>query len=297
MAVPRNKTDLDTELEYGIDIKNRRISFGCPLYTSVHFEDDNSITDFTASSVELAVRAIRRMEKDNPRLPIEIYMNSPGGDPYSMLYLHDIILCSTCQFKFYGGGRIMSSASWIMAVCDERYLYPNATIMVHNGSESQDGTFDDVVLGVNEAKRLMDLLYDVYTANSRMPKNFWKTICSRDLHLNAQETIQLGLADEIVEYKKRGNLRKKRNHLLTEPINKRQLKSLVSKLYSRIGLDILNKEIEIKIPPIDISDPDIVIGPDPEQSVVLESGTKNQKSNPLVNTTLSIPVKNDENNK
>jgi ATP-dependent Clp protease, protease subunit len=268
MAIPREKTDWGQELEYGIDLKNRRIRFGWAISASV---EADGINDVSEASVEIAIRAIHRMQLDHPKQPIEIYMNSCGGDPYSMAYLVDVILASTCQFKFFGGGRIMSSATWIMAVCDERYLYPNARVMVHDGTEDIKGVLGDVLSDADEAKRFMDILYDIYAKNSRMPKQFWKSICARNLYLTAQEAIQLGLADFIVEPQKRGNLRKKRNHQLSQPVSGRAMRTLVNKLFKRVDLDI-KQEIEIKNPDLDVEDPNITVDlpifqPEQEQPV------------------------------
>src|SRR5271170_5768045 len=116
------QTELTDSLIHGIDLKTRRIYFGRFLD-----DGDDNPGDFTQASIELAIRALHKMSLDAPGKPIEIHMNSYGGDPYAMLRLYDEILSCPCQVKFYGGGAIMSAATWIMAVCDERYLYPNAT--------------------------------------------------------------------------------------------------------------------------------------------------------------------------
>src|ERR1051325_11780330 len=196
-----DKSELTDSLVYGIDLKNRRIYFGTCVDSG-----DETPGDFTQASVELAIRSLHKMSLDAPGKPIEIHMNSYGGDPYAMLRLYDEILSCPCQVKFYGGGAIMSAATWIMVACDERYLYTHATIMVHDGSEGYEGKHTDVQITAAENKRLQDVLYDIYTNNTRMPKEFWQDVCQRDLYLNSSEAVSLGLADKIVEPKKRGNL-------------------------------------------------------------------------------------------
>jgi len=120
MAVPRERTELENLLIYGVDLKRRTIHFGMPLDREP--EEGDGQTDFTQTAVEITVRAIRSMEADHPKKPISLYMNSFGGEVDQMLYLKSVIEASTCQFKFYGGGIVQSAATWIMAVCDERYL-------------------------------------------------------------------------------------------------------------------------------------------------------------------------------
>lgn len=264
MAIQRTKTDLEQELVYGIDPKTRRISFGVPMANTP--EEEMHMGDFSQLSVELAVRAIRRMEHEHPKKPIEIHMMSYGGDAEAMLYLHDVIEASTCQFKFFGGGVIMSSATWIMAVCDERYLYRNTNVMVHDGSpDSNDGkTTEDAAILAAEQIRRDRILHDIYAHNSIMPYSFWKQVCKRDLYMPAHEVVGLGLADKVIEPKKRGNLRKIRSeHMKKITENPKILKTLVNKLYKRINLDISVKELVIKPAPIEKNDPNIVIDDTP----------------------------------
>lgn len=247
------KTDLDDYFSYGIDAQARRVYFGD--YVGPSGED---IGSFSQRSVELAVRALHRLQSEGPGKPIELYMNSGGGDVYAMLRLYDEILHSPCQIKFYGGGLIASAATWIMSACDERYLFPSATVMLHNVSDKVAGAYSDIRANVNELIRLQNKLYDIYAANSRMPREFWEDVCQRDLHITAEEAIALGLADKIVEPKKRGNLRKVRQVSLKRSYSGEQLNQLVSGIYARIGKTsvphlVLNKPYK------ELEDPAVVV--------------------------------------
>ena len=252
-----DKSDLTDSLIYGIDLKTRRIYFGVPIDWT-----QETPGDFSQASIELAIRSMHKMALDAPGKPIEIHMNSYGGDPYAMLRLYDEILSCPCQVKFYGGGAIMSAATWIMVVCDERYLYPHATVMVHDGAEGYEGKHTDVQITAAEMKRLQDVLYDVYTTNTRMPKEFWQDVCQRDLYITASEAVSLGMIDKIIEPKKRGNLRKVRQAALKKNPDNAEMKKLLADLYGRIN--------KVKVPKIELnplvkeaSDPHLVIDDKP----------------------------------
>jgi ATP-dependent Clp protease protease subunit len=236
------KTEFENSIANGIDETNRRIFFGRYLSTA----DAEIGNGFDNISVEYAVRSLIKMASDNNKKPIEIYMNSYGGDPYSMMYLYDAIQSCPCQVKFFGGGAIMSAATWIMAGCDERYLYPGTTIMIHNGSYSIDDRFTDGEIRLAEEKRLQDFLEHIYEKNSRMSKEFWQDVCKRDLYLTADEAITLGLADKIVEPKKRGTLRKVRQAHLNQKVSKTTFKKLLTNINSRIHNKTEIKDIIIK---------------------------------------------------
>ena len=228
-------TPLDETQERGYDLKNRIIYFG-ENPSDFNPSEEGSFNAFTSISVENTIRAIHRMSSDYPKKPIELHMSTDGGDVYAMFRLMDAILTSPCQIKFFGSGIIASSGTWILAVCDERYLHKNTTIMVHSVSDAIEGTQSDRRINQAESERLQSLLEGIFEDNTRMPKDFWKQACQRDLYLTAKEAIQLGMADKIVEHKKRGNLRKARQHALKSKVNQKTMQNLVNRIYDRIGI-------------------------------------------------------------
>jgi ATP-dependent protease ClpP protease subunit len=264
-------TELTDNLVYGVDLKARRIYFGVNLDTA----DVNESTDFTLSSVEYAVRALHRMASDAPNKPIELHMSSYGGDTYSMLRFHDEILACPCQIKFVGSGPVMSSASFIMAVCDERSLHPNTVVMVHELSAGDDGKHTDIKISAAENVRLMNQLCEIYEANSRMPKEFWLDICQRDVYLTASEAVSLGLADRIIEPKKRGNLRKARQAAMKKEVDAKDMKDLVKSLYERTNRTRIPK-LELNEIKKEASDPHLFVDDTKQVQSIIEEIKKTE---------------------
>lgn len=220
--------EINTILEQGIDVANRRIYFGD---TSNNSGGESHY--FNQRSVELAVRALHILVSKDSTKPIELHMDSPGGDIYSMLRLCDEIINCPCPVKFIGGGMVMSAATWVMAVCDERYLQPNTTVLIHNGWDGTEGSHNEVLIQTAEFKRLRDVLHSIYTNNSNMPKTFWEKACKQDLYLSAEEAISLGLADQIIQPKDRTAFRKLRNKIHKKQTPEK-LQELADRLYARI---------------------------------------------------------------
>lgn len=171
----------------------------------------------------------------------------------------------------------MSAATWIMVACDERYLYPHASVMVHELSSWHDGKHTDIQVGATENARLMEVAYDIYEKNSRMPRDFWADVLQRDLYLSASEAVSLGLADKIVEPKKRGNLRKVRQAAMKKVPDGVDMRKLVTDIYTRIN--------KVKVPKIELNpvvkepvDPTVVVNDSrpaetekPQEPAVLEA--------------------------
>lgn len=247
----KNKSEFEAIVDWGVDAKNRRIYFG------IDGDDvDGDGGAISWESVELAVRALHRLAAESNR-PIEIHMSSGGGSSVDMIRLHDEILACPCKVIFVGGGMISSSATWIMACCDERFLHKNTIVLLHDGTDAaEEDRHTDYLIGAKESEDHMNLLYQIFADNSHMPADFYADVCQRDLWLTAEETIMLGLADKLIEPKKRGNLRRARSGLKNMP-DKKDMNKLVKSVYKRIRRRRVPK-FEL-ITPTDECDPKVIV--------------------------------------
>lgn len=237
----RNSKDIDflqTYLSYGIDILHRRIYLG--------YLEGSEENDIGFETITLAIRAIDKM-LDFSNKPIEIHACSYGGDPYQSLALVDKILESPCQFKFYGRGAIMSAATVLMAVCDERFLSKNSIVMLHDGADGFEGKHTDLQIYAKEAERLQDVYNQIYADNSKLKIDFWENIIRRDLYLTADETVELGLADSIVRIVGRSRFRASKRQQTFKSPNVNKIKRLIKKLNERVHLP-KNLKIDLHAP-------------------------------------------------
>ena len=250
------KTEIDELIEYGISIPKRKIYIG--LTTA---EDAQEIT---MESIEKVVKGIHKMVELDQNKPIELHVCSPGGDAYAALWLYDEIQACPAQIVFIGGGLVASAATLIMVGCDERRLHPNTSIMLHDGQGGTEGKVTDVQIDAKEDKRLQDLYDRLYAENSRMPREFFQDVLQRDLWITAGEAVSMGLADSIVEPKKRGNLRKVRQHILKKPANEVAMNDLIFKLYERINRTLI-PTVKLNTPVKEPEDPTVVIVKDADE--------------------------------
>jgi len=270
------KDELEKIISTGVDFKNRRIYFG---------DIGNEDTDFNWTNVELVVRAIHKMcetSKNSKKAPapIELHMSSDGGNTYDMMKLYDAIHTCTAQIKFYGSGYIQSSAVWIMASCDERYLHQNTVIMLHKGYGGINSDDNEVDMQIsagfnrNTTKKMCQMLAD----NSRMPADYWDMVLSRDLHLSAEEAIMLGLADKIIPYQKRGNLRRMRTALFNKEIDQDAMDELISRINKRVHLpSSMNVSLHI---PKERADKNVVVGEFEEEDVNNQHSEEKESQTP-----------------
>ncbi len=274
----QKKTEIDDILVYGYNLTRRVIYFGVPVDTIDPSE--NNMSDFTLNSIEVVIRVMDRMVFDYPKKNITLKMCSYGGDVYSMLRLADYIQSCTCQIVFEGSGIIASSAVYLMSICDFRRVSKNATIMVHALSDSDAESYVNLKINHDERVRLHDLMMKTLTDNSRMSKEFWDDVSSRDLYINSSECLSLGIVDEIIPYLKRGGLRQKRINNLNKEVNKQSIDKLVGKLYRRIKLNTKPK-VTIQNPIQDKIDSTLVVDDAPVEEISAEIPKRSNEENPL----------------
>jgi len=231
MLIEKRDYVLDEIIKYGWDVKNRIVYFGD--ISDNENRNDESFGDVNCSSIEYVIRKFNKFIADDPEhtVPIHFWMSSRGGDVYDMLRLCDRIVTCPCPVIFYGSGRIMSAATWIMVVCDERYLFQNSTVLVHHGSTALSGNYTDVQIDMHEEERLTGILSQIYADNTFIPSvEFWKDFLQRDVIMRAEEAIELGLADKMIEQPDRHIFRTGRLNL--KP-NEEKIELTIKDLYVR----------------------------------------------------------------
>lgn len=185
--VKRLNTDNTTVfLDEGVSIDNRIIHL---------FEE------ITPSSVSRVIRGIQLMITKNEELPIEIYINSEGGDPYSSFALYSFIRSLSLTVKIFVAGCAMSGASIILMAGDERYMYEESVLMLHSVSSSASGKVHlNLADETAECKRIHIQLCDIYAGHSNLKSKEWdKKIKHNDVYFRPEEALEIGLIDKIIK--------------------------------------------------------------------------------------------------
>lgn len=156
---------------------------------------DGEIDAEVACSV---IKAFHILGSTGADKPITLFINSFGGCWFNGMAIYDVVKNSPCAVNAYVVGSAMSMASLILQAADMRFIYPNATIMVHDGYETRVGDVPQTFMNWAEySKKSRTKMHQIYAKRSGKPTSFWKRRCTADLILSAQEAKDLGLVDEI----------------------------------------------------------------------------------------------------
>jgi len=156
---------------------------------------------------ERSAQVIRNLHAlDHTAGPINILINSPGGETMHGMAIFDGIKGCKNHIRGMVFGEAASSASFILQACDERAISPNSYLMLHVGTDPMDIDMHPEAKAAWDQKFKEDLVLmeDIYLKKIREKKkrytrNQLKSLIRFDKILKAKEAIELGLIDRIEE--------------------------------------------------------------------------------------------------
>jgi ATP-dependent Clp protease protease subunit len=139
------------------------------------------------------------LEAENPKKPIEMYINSPGGVVTAGFAIYDTMqyLKSPVATMCMGFAASMGSFLLMAGEPGMRVALPNARIMVHQGSGGFQGKAADI------ARHAKDVLETQAKINALYAKHCGRTIAEvedaldRDTFMSAEEALAWGLVDRV----------------------------------------------------------------------------------------------------
>lgn len=138
----------------------------------------------------------------NSRRPIEIIMNSHGGSVIDGLAIYNLIqkVGKKIPINITVAGACMSMATVILQAAKIRRAYPDSQFLLHEIQYGMSGRNSAQRDYQEQAQRLQDRLNAILAGRSGMSiAELEKLIERRDYTISAQEALQHGLIDTIVE--------------------------------------------------------------------------------------------------
>ena len=130
--------------------------------------------------------------------PIKIVITSPGGAVDAALMIYDVMrLIDTPIITI--GRYCASAAAILMAAGTERYLFPQAKMMLHLASGQLTGNTAEITIQKEEIDKTQQSLVDalIECGVKKTREEILKDI-NREKWFNARESIEYGMADGVV---------------------------------------------------------------------------------------------------
>ncbi len=144
------------------------------------------------------------LEAENPKKEISIYINSPGGVVTSGLGIYDTMQYIRPAVSTLCVGQAASMGSLLLTAGEKgmRHALPNARIMVHQPSAGFQGQATDIALHAQEVMALKRRLNLIYAKHTGQPVEKVEAALERDNFMTAEQAVEFGLIDLVVEKRK-----------------------------------------------------------------------------------------------
>jgi len=147
----------------------------------------------------LVVAQLLYLEGEDPDKDISLYINSPGGDLYASLAIHDTMQYVRPDISTICVGLAASGAALILAggTRGKRYALPYARIMIHQPWGGAQGTTADIEIQTRQFLRDRGQMYELLARYSGQPLERIERDADRNFWMTPPEAKDYGLIDEI----------------------------------------------------------------------------------------------------
>ncbi len=134
---------------------------------------------------------------------IHFYINSAGGSITAGLAVYDTMQFLRCDVATYCVGQAASMGALLLAggKSSKRFLLANSRILLHQPliAGVLQGPATDLDIEAQEILRLRGRLYNILTKHTGQSPEKIEKDCDRNLWLQAEEAIDYGLVDRILQ--------------------------------------------------------------------------------------------------
>jgi ATP-dependent Clp protease protease subunit len=176
---------------YSLLLKERIVLLGTPINDQI---------------ANLMVAQLLFLQSQDPERQIQMFINSPGGVVYSGMAIYDTMQQISAPVSTTAVGITASFGTVLLTAGAKtlRYALPNATIHMHQPLGGAQGQASDIVIQANEIMRLKERLNDILVFHTGREREVIERDTDRDIYLSAQQAVEYGLIDSVLESTKIG---------------------------------------------------------------------------------------------
>jgi ATP-dependent Clp protease protease subunit len=151
----------------------------------------------------LIVAQMLFLESENPDKDINLYINSPGGVITAGMAIYDTMQYIKSDVRTIVIGQACSMGSFLAqaGTAGKRVVLPYSRTMIHQPSGGAGGKQSDIEIQYKEITKMKTMLTELYVKHNTAGKTYaqLETDMDRDTFMSAQEAVDYGLADKVVE--------------------------------------------------------------------------------------------------
>jgi ATP-dependent Clp protease protease subunit len=159
----------------------------------------SAITDDIAN---LVVAQLLFLQAEDPKAPVHLYINSPGGSVSAGLAVYDTMQFISCDVATYCVGQAASMAAVLLAAGakGKRNGLPNSRILIHQPMAGMEGSAEDILIHAKEFSKIKERLNRILLKHTGHPLEKIEKDTDRDRFMSAEEARDYGLIDQVIEH-------------------------------------------------------------------------------------------------
>jgi len=162
--------------------------------------------DVNQTSASLVIAQMLFLESEDPDKEISFYINSPGGSITDGMAIFDTINYLKCPVSTMCVGMAASMGAFLLAAGTKgkRYATPNAEIMIHQPliSGGLSGQTTEIKIHADHMVKTREKLNKILSERTGKPLEQIERDTERDNFMTAQEALEYGIIDEILDHRK-----------------------------------------------------------------------------------------------
>lgn len=159
---------------------------------------NDEVNDTTAG---LVVAQLLYLEGQDMDKDISLYINSPGGSITAGMAIYDTMQYIKCDVATICMGMAASMGAFLLSsgAKGKRSALPNAEIMIHQPLGGTQGQATDIQIRTEWLLRTKQKVNRILAENTGKPIEVIAADCERDNFKTAQQALEYGLIDKIME--------------------------------------------------------------------------------------------------
>ena len=141
------------------------------------------------------------LEKQDPKAPITMYINSPGGHVTAGLAIYDTMQYVKCPIHTVCVWLAASMWSVILAGGEKgkRFSLPHSEIMIHQPLGGAEWQATEIRIAAEHIIKTWSTLYKILAKHTGQDIKTIEADCDRDNFMSSEEALKYGLIDKIIK--------------------------------------------------------------------------------------------------
>lgn len=136
---------------------------------------------------------------------MNVHIATEGGDVFDGIAILNALRTHPAEVTTIVDSQALSAGSFILQAGTKRKMMPNSTVMVHNAQTVVGGGPREMQDALDLLNKASDNIASIYAERAGGSVEDWRNVMSAETWYSAQEAVDAGLADEVVQVTKPTN--------------------------------------------------------------------------------------------